>query len=85
VIRLWDIAGGQMLHEFPVARDCNSVGTLAFSPDGQKLAAVDGASIHFFDVISGVTQRTLENATATPQIWPSAQICVPYMWLALSP
>jgi WD40 repeat protein len=59
--RLWEMKTGQLLRTFEIASD-NKVPavSLAFSPDGQSLAAVDGSKrLALFDMESGKLLLTL--------------------------
>jgi WD40 repeat protein len=62
-VKLWDIATGKLLASLPAAID-GSWSSVAFSPDGEALAAVGNASsassaLHVWDIASGRPRFTI--------------------------
>jgi WD40 repeat protein len=58
VIKIWDVATGELLRSFPWKGD--SVADIALSPDGTELAASRYAEVRIWDIASGKETRRLE-------------------------
>jgi WD40 repeat protein len=52
-VRLWDIANGELLHEFDLNEERVEVRPVAFSPDGRLLASASKTTIFTWEVASG--------------------------------
>ena len=59
-VRLWDVATGTLTNTLTPG----GAGSLAFSPDGGTLASGGYEEIRLWDVVSGVTLRTLDGHTS---------------------
>ncbi|MDR2784681.1 MAG: hypothetical protein LBB83_02080 [Treponema sp.] len=66
-IKLWDTVNGTILRSIPVPKGTGpgslSVSLIAYSPDGRKIAAVQGNRIRIFDAQTGGELFTLSDAT----------------------
>jgi RNA polymerase sigma factor (sigma-70 family) len=62
-LRLWDVARGQVLHDFPA--DNGAAHSAAFTPDGKLLLVTDpGAALRLYEVASGKEVRAFVGHTA---------------------
>jgi WD40 repeat protein/tRNA A-37 threonylcarbamoyl transferase component Bud32 len=61
VVRLWDATSGRELHSWP--RE-NTASTVAFRPDGRRLASLGGKEVKVWDVASGEDVLTIPEPDA---------------------
>jgi RNA polymerase sigma factor (sigma-70 family) len=61
-LRLWDVAQGRLLHDFP--GENGAFHSAAFTPDGKHVLVIDpGTALRLYEVLSGKEMRSFEGPT----------------------